>query len=439
MTHNDRDALLRIALSPAPHVVAPADLGDAIYSEVLATPQRRALLPLGGLGPIPAPSPVLLTLALLALLTAVVIVAGLFRPPSEPILSMHHGGPDRTGVMPGPGPAGRPVEVWNVGRNGAIPHTSMPLPAAGLVLVADTGGEIAALDAATGSERWVLAVGAGVYGTPALAGELVVAGTDAGELVAIDIATGDQAWRRSLDGGPVVAPPLVADDLVLAATEGGRLVAVAPEDGAIQWSIDVGAAVIRGPAYANGVVYVGTQDGWLIAIDVAGRAVRWRQQLGPGAAGSPAVADGRVYVGWGGEVPDPQQRLVALDAAEGRLLWTFGTPGGERAHLGAVAHGRVYAAAEDGVLYALDARSGALAWNAELGGRLATLATVVGDVVYASSTEGTIHALDARTGAVIWSVEVDVGEPTMPVVVGGRLFVGTNLGRVVAFADPPAP
>ena len=433
MTTNDRDAMIRLAIAPPIDVVAPADLGDAIYSEVLATPQRRGIVRLGRLGWVPAPSPLLLAIALLALLAVGLVVAGLFRPPEPPLLSMHHGGPDRTGVMPGPGPTGDIVVAWSVERPGAINFTSMPLPAGERVFVADVGGTVAALDPETGAAIWEEDVGGAVYGAPALVGGLMVVGTEAGEVVALDAATGTDIWRQELHAGAVLASPLVAEGVIYAGTERDRLFALAPMDGHVLWSIETGGAVTRGPAFADGTVYVGTAEGRFLAVDVVTRTVRWRVELGSGEVGTPAVAGGRVYFARGIEGTEPTHDLVALDTRDGREIWSFPSPGGEQVHLGAVAHGRVFATSEDGNLYALDPATGSSVWTAPIGGRLTSLATVAGDVIYVGSAPDAVVAIDATSGSEAWRIEV-VGNPTMAAVVDGRAYVGTSLGAVVAIA-----
>jgi outer membrane protein assembly factor BamB len=437
MTTNDRDAMIRLAIAPPADVVAPADLGDAIYGQVLATPQRRGLVRLGRFGWVQAPSQQLVAFGLLALLGVGLIVAGLLRPPATPVLTNYHGGPDRTGVMPGPGPAGVPIPLWNVQRPGAVLFSSMPLPAGGRVYVGDTSGFLAALDSTTGATTWEEDVGGAIDGGQAVAGDLVVVGTKAGDVVAYS-ETGSLVWRQPLDAGAVLASLLVADGVIYVGTDGGQLVALSPLDGHVLWRTSVDGPVSRGPAFWDGVLYFGTGTGRMYAVGAGDGTERWTVELGPGQVGTPAVSGGRVYVGRGLNGAGPDHDLVALDVRDGSEVWSFPSETGRQVHVGAIAHGRVYAASEDGNLYALESATGELIWTASIGGRLATLASVVGDVVYVSSTAGTVHAVDAATGDVLWAVEVEGGEPTMAAVVGGRLYIGTNLGRVIAFGDPPS-
>ena len=430
MNSLDRDGMIRLALTPPAGAHAPADLGDSIYREVVATRQRRGLVRLGRLGWVPAPSPLLVTLGLLALLGLAFAIAALSQPAPPPILSMYHGGPDRTGVMPGPGPAGDPVIEWDAARPGALPFNTMPLPVAGRVVVGDVSGSLAALDPTTGALAWELDVGSPMRGAPATADDLVFAGTDAGELIAANVATGRIVWRADLGEGAVRASLLVAGDVLYAGTDGGSVVALEPSSGRRLWSLDAGGRVTRGPAFADGILYVGAEGGRFSAIDVATRAVRWAVELGAGEVGTPSVGGGLVYVGTGIHAASPGT-LVAIDVRDGSVAWTFESPGGKQVHMGGLARGRVYALSEAGSLYALEARTGDVIWVSKVGGRLTTPLAIAGEVLFLSAEPRGVHALDAHSGHGLWTVRV-VGNPSSPSVVGGLVFVGTDLGRVVA-------
>ncbi len=70
-----------------------------------------------------------------------------------------------------------------------------------------------------------------------------------------------------------------------------------------------------------------------------------------------AVADGAVYYG-----SSADDTVYCLDAAEGRVRWSFTTDGPVRL-VPVVAGGRVYAGSDDGCLYCLSAADGRLLWQ----------------------------------------------------------------------------
>jgi alcohol dehydrogenase (cytochrome c) len=90
-----------------------------------------------------------------------------------------------------------------------------------------------------------------------------------------------------------------------------------------------GLAVNRGFAYLNGRLYRGTADAHVVALDAANGHVLWDRTLavaGPGIsiAMAPVAADGRVYIGnAGGDTAGVTGHVYALDARDGHLIWRF--------------------------------------------------------------------------------------------------------------------
>jgi alcohol dehydrogenase (cytochrome c) len=134
---------------------------------------------------------------------------------------------------------------------------------------------------------------------------------------------------------------------------------------------------------------------------------------------SPLVADGILYLT---EPQDGSARVRALDAATGRVLWTWQRPlpkemlniGFPRANRGpALLDGMLYVGTVDAHLVALDARSGALRWDVTVAdnktGHSLTVAplalddkVIVGTSGGEAGIRGFLDAYDAKTGARLW-------------------------------------
>ncbi|MFL5718815.1 MAG: PQQ-binding-like beta-propeller repeat protein, partial [Chloroflexota bacterium] len=82
---------------------------------------------------------------------------------------------------------------------------------------------------------------------------------------------------------------------------------------------------------------------------------------------------------------------------------------------------------------ALDARTGAVRWSADLAGPMFGSAAIDDDALYVSDAGGRLTRRDLATGTEVWSIAV---KPfSHPVIVAGRLYVGTRDGRVLGL-DP---
>lgn len=433
MTTEQRDILIKLAISTPRTVEAPADLGDAIYRDVLATRQQRGLLRLGRFGSVPRPALVFVAVALLVLLVTAVIAAGLAQRQLRPhVLAMYHGGPERTGVMVGPGPAGVPTIQWDVERPGPVAFTTMPLVVDGRVLVADGSGTAAALDAMTGAIEWEAGLGAASRATPVLVNDLFIVGTDAGQLIALRIVDGTRAWSTTVGASAISASLVEADGRILVATQDGSIDAIDARTGTVDWASSIGGPVLHGGALSAGVLYVGDERGRLAAIDAATGAERWHLELGPGAVGTPAVANGSLYVSRG--LLTSRGDLVVLDPRDGHAQWTFDAPSGQLVYAGAVTASTLYAVSDDGNVYGVDLATHAVRWTAPTNGPLGTLGVLVDGIFYAATNARSVYGFDAATGAQLWKIDV-IGSPTQPAVVDGRLFLGTTLGHVIAIGD----
>jgi outer membrane protein assembly factor BamB len=445
MTAFDRDELIRLALTPDASVRAPIDLGDDILRAVTATPQHRRLIPLLPVVrwlPTRSPAAILaVLLALLLLIGAVLVLAN--RPPPTPLdLLLYHGGPGRTGVLPGPGPRGIPVVLWTEDLTGPVPVTTMPVVIDRTVYVADESGAVWAFDTTTGEKRApAIELGSPVTSPPAVVQDILVVAADDGDVTAIDRSTFKVRWDVHVSDEAIRGALLAVGDRIYAAGVDGTLYTL-DAGGAIVGRTSIGGAMGRGPAFANGVLYVGTDQGMVAAVDEASGAVVWRIDLGPGNIGTPSVVGDTLYLARGLHDPAAPHEIVALGTHDHEQRWTFGSPAGAEILAGAATETRVYAVAKDGYVYGLDA-NGETRWSTDTGAPSGALAGLVDGVLYVTNDRREVLAIDAATGAIRWRIPV-AGVPTMAAVIDGRVIVATSLGKVVALGDatgasPAAP
>lgn len=117
-------------------------------------------------------------------------------------------------------------------------------------------------------------------------------------------------------------------------------------------------------------------------------------------------------------------------------LWSADVGGGEgRLGVGqgpVVADGRVYAAAVEGGVRALDLQSGNAVWHFESDLELSGGPGVGDGIVVVGGLDGGIVALDAATGAEKWRAKVNSEIIAPPAIGLGMVFVRSNDGRITA-------
>src|SRR5260370_42514193 len=96
-----------------------------------------------------------------------------------------------------------------------------------------------------------------------------------------------------------------------------------------------------------------------------------------------------------------RDKAVRAISLEGRIEWSFATRGGFTASA-LISEGVVYVPGGDGILYALQADSGQLLWQYEVGEPLIATPAIAARKVLASSENDAIVAVDAQTGKLEW-------------------------------------
>lgn len=437
MTFQLRDDQIRSALTPAGNIVAPADLGDDIYQALLGTPQRRsALADLRR-----SRGRVALVLLAMTVLLIGLAIATMARPPEPPLSEVvtYRGDAARSGVMPGPGPAGTVSIGYENQRDGAIAFQVMPIVSGGRVYVVDSAGYASALAEDDLHELWEVYLDSAISNSPVLVNGLLVVGVEGGEVYALDAESGAQAWQYNTGSG--ISGSLGADGTtVLVPTHAGKIVALDASSGAQLWEVATNAPVERGPATADGVMYVGNNTGQLFAFDLASHEQLWTQSLGTGRLSTPMAVDGVVYTGTGLADASALHRVVALRASDGREQWSFEAAGGPPLYVGARGDEFLYVSSDDGNVYALDLDTGRQTWFFHTYAAVGTGATLVDGILYIASEDHAAYAMNAQTGAEVWRLPI-AGGPTMPVVVNGHVILGTDVGlvqQIVGSVDPGA-
>jgi PQQ-dependent dehydrogenase (methanol/ethanol family) len=145
-----------------------------------------------------------------------------------------------------------------------------------------------------------------------------------------------EACRVQIDGPTTFHAGLIVADGVLYTNTGRETVALDATTCAVHWKYSYlpeeerFSPSNRGLAVLDGRVFRGTGDARLIALDAATGKLLWKNvigspRLGEGATAAPLAWQGVVYMGISGSEAGARGRVMAYDAASGRELWRFNT------------------------------------------------------------------------------------------------------------------
>ena len=247
-----------------------------------------------------------------------------------------------------------------------------------------------------------------MFSTPTVVGDLVFVAACNGVAQALDRGTGERRWtldaRQDSDGINFHGDPLVTENLIVLGSDGPRVDSAA----------------------------------YVYALERATGKVRWKYRADRGVA-TDIVRDGeRLYA------VSLTDHLICLDLESGRLLWTFASASSNEKHIlarwtPAVSEGRVFFGGLDGLVYALDARSGREVWRRDLGSPIWTPILLLPSGLYVGTFDGRVHRLSGASGAALGGLDVG-GLPFGPLTAAGDsllLLVATDdRGATLKALDP---
>ncbi|MFN8216056.1 MAG: PQQ-binding-like beta-propeller repeat protein [Solirubrobacterales bacterium] len=152
----------------------------------------------------------------------------------------------------------------------------------------------------------------------------------------------------------------------------------------------------------------------------------WRHTQRPLLEFPPIYVAGRLYT------VNNNGNAFALDAKTGKVLWEREV-GRLNASSPAYYKHRLYIVnLEPAHLVKLDARTGKVLWRRDLPGRSESSPLVMDNTVYFGCESGELFALNTRNGHTRWVTQLGGGIKAAPAYYGGKLFVGDYGGHMNA-------
>lgn len=152
--------------------------------------------------------------------------------------------------------------------------------------------------------------------------------------------------------------------------------------------------------FRNNITRTGVLDTALQIPDTFSN-VKWKIKAEHVGSSSPLYYNGVVY--WG------HYGVSAINAKNGNELWTFHPEGPQKTFHSspAIWQNYLFIGRHDGYLYALNKKSGKLAWKVSMGKVVVSSPVVINSRLYVGGYDGFLYALNPKTGKKIWSTKVD--------------------------------
>ena len=285
-------------------------------------------------------------------------------------------------------------EKWKY--KSSMPIVSSPAVAGGLLYFVSSAGALGAIDIASGKIKWVLPTeyerkfeAKNLHGYPPAA------------------QTIPDAWDI------FTSSPAVANGKVFFGSGDGNIYAADAQTGVLQWKFATKDVVHSSPAVVGNTLYVGSWDSYLYALDTETGVEKWSFKSGEdptihnqvGFQSSPAVVEGTVYVGC------RDAHVYAIDAATGRKKWDYPTSKSWVIGTPAVRDGIVYVGTSDSARFmGLDSKNGRLRFNFDAKAYMFSSAALAGDLAYVGDHNGKLYAIDTKSGKLAWEFQTEASK-----------------------------
>ena len=311
----------------------------------------------------------------------------------------------------------------------------------GVLYVASSDGEVAAISAADGDRLWRVELERPLSGGVGYHDRSLYLGGADGSVLQLSADDGVVEWEAAVSG-EVLAAPAVSDDWVIVQTYDGKLLGFQSGADEPTWTFtsDVPVLTLRGtstPILVGGNAIAGFGDGKVIAVDVNSGNVSWESRIGvpQGSSEIDRIVDidgAMTQQGIELFVASYQGRVAALDNRTGRKLWQQNVSSVTGTHLG---FGNVYVADVDGTLSAFLRTGQGVRWqNIELGYRQLSRPTPVSSYVATVDFDGYLHLLSQVDGQIVGRTKIggDAARADM-IADSGRLIIFADNGQLLAY------
>jgi len=271
----------------------------------------------------------------------------------------------------------------------------------GILVLGTTSGEVIALNAGDGSERWRNNVSSEILNAPAVGRELVFVQSNNGRLQGLDIETGEQVWGfdsqvpiLTLRGS---SSPVVADDLVYSGFANGKVAAFREESGEQVWEqrimlpegrsdLDRIVDVDGTPHIANGLLFAASFQGRLKAIRITDGAVLWERNTSSFLDVSTGY--NQVYI------VDDSDTITALEMADATEAWKQSGLGYRQLTSPLTFSNYLVVGDDEGYLHVLAQSDGRFMGRKKINGSGLRSNMIVADgILYCLSNDGRLSAL----------------------------------------------
>jgi outer membrane protein assembly factor BamB len=226
----------------------------------------------------------------------------------------------------------------------------------------------------------------------------IYATSERGLVHAIDGETGKTKWASYVGDPRFPTSNCGASDNMVCVFNGSRVYVLKASDGTLNWEKAIPGAPVEGPAVTEDFVFIPLLNGMVEAyqLDFPKRpAVTFRSMGRPTT--QPIVLNHSVA--WATD----RNHVYVTSATDAKIKFRVETKGSVVSTPGYLPPDKIFTASQDGFVYSLRESRGGISWRFSTGESITHPPVGVVDTVYAIADSGTMYAIDAENGSEQWT------------------------------------
>lgn len=285
--------------------------------------------------------------------------------------------------------------------------------------------------------RWATNISQAIYASPIVRNGRIYVGDDKGNFYCYNVS-GKELWRYKT-GDRILGTADANDKIVVVGSTDKNIYGLDAKTGKLKWKYEAKETVFGSATIDKDVVYIGDSDGVFRAINVNTGELVWEfTEVKDYMESKPLVYEGKVVFGaW-------DTYMYALDQKTGQLAWKWQNPDKKgmlfspAAVWPVAANGKVFFTAPDRVMTALDINTGEAVWR--------TAESMVRETIGLSEDKQRVYSKTMQDNFVcysatasdaerLWITDVGYGydhAASMPVEKDGVVFGSTKNGVIFA-------
>ncbi|MBC7852230.1 MAG: PQQ-binding-like beta-propeller repeat protein [Pirellulaceae bacterium] len=226
----------------------------------------------------------------------------------------------------------------------------------------------------------------------------IYATSERGLVHAIDGETGKTKWASFVGDPRYPTSNCGASDDMVAVFNGSKVYVLKASDGSLNWEKAIPGAPVQGPAVTEDYVFVPLLNGKVEAyqVDYPRRAAATFRTMGRPTT-QPIVLNHSVA--WATD----RGHVYVANANDAKVKYRVETKDNVVSTPGFLPPDKIFATSQDGYVYSLRESRGGIAWRFSTGESITHAPVGVRDTVYAIADSGTMYSIDAEAGTENWT------------------------------------